>query len=267
MTAIACLMLTAQALQLYEMTPEQVDGCLSELHAATPEFGARVTALARLSLGTPYAGGPLGEGPEGKYDTDPLVDLAHVDCVTFVEQTLALANEPDYEAAVDLLQHIRYEEGRVDFEARNHFMITDWIAHNGFCKDVTAELGVPTEAVTRTIRRHHYFTKYHEAPELGADTPDETRTLQYLPAAHVPGAVERMPSPALVLFIGKLDWLFVLHCGFFVRDGDKDLLIHASSSAKEVVAVDFTDYMADMADSRPGITVYALNPVSETGCP
>ena len=242
---------------LCTMDTAAVDAYLAKLHAETPPFEQRVEAVAIAALAAPYADGPLGEGPDGKYDKDPLMDLAHVDCVTYVEQTIALAASTSYQEAFDTLQRIRYKNGRIAFETRNHFMIADWVANNAFCRDATSQLGVPTKTVSRTISRKGFFERV-KIPELGQDAPDELIELAYIPSAEVESAVEKLPSPAVIVFIGKIDWLFALHCGLFVRESpDSAKLYHASSKAGKVVAVDLAEYLGG-TERYLGFTAYAI---------
>lgn len=252
-TALCITLFLAQP--LYECTPAEIDARLQALYRQEPDFGKRVAHLAQESLGTPYVGDPLGEGPDSDFDKDPLMDLAHVDCVTFIEQTLALAASPSYQSAFDLLQQIRYQHPPIAFQHRNHFMYNDWIKNNTFCKNVTSKLGVPTEKVTRTISRRGFFEK-KALPELGKDIPDEQSTLQYVPIAHVVKSEAKLPSPALILCVGKIDWLFILHCGFYIRDADGKGLVYQASSKKDQMKVittplpEFLQATGDPAKSR-----------------
>jgi len=254
------LCLLGAAPVLAEMPPEELDGYLKTLHAGQADFPGRLAQVARDSVGTPYFLGPLGEGPGAAHDNDPLMDLSRVDCVTFVEQAVALAAAPPgYEAAFALLQRIRYAGGAIDFETRNHFMVADWIPNNPWSRDVTRELGAETAPLTRTISRSAFF-RLVEAPEVGQDTPDRDITLHYLPSARVAAVEAALPSPALIMFIGKVDWLFALHCGLYLRDEAGDgLLYHASSQEGAVVAVPLGAYLAEQGERFLGITVYALD--------
>ena len=253
-----CVLLIRASLQLHQMSQQDVDAFLAELHARQPDLAARVVEVAQHSLGAPYADGPLGEGPQGKYDQDPLMDLTRVDCVTFVEQTLALALCDNHADAFNTLQEIRYREGRIAFETRNHFLIADWVPNNSAYPDVTARLGVPTGAVSRTISRKDYFRKVN-APGLGQDTPDQPVELAYVATADAAKAAANLPSPALIVFIGNIDWLFALHCGLFIRDADANgKLYHASSKAGCVVATDFLAYLDQQSARYRGFTAYAI---------
>jgi hypothetical protein len=251
-------LLVATVVPIFEMPEPAVDSYLADLAVREPRFGERLIEVAVRSVRTPYAEGPLGQGPEGTYDKDPLIDLTHVDCVTFVEQTIALAASSSYKEATDMLQKIRYRSGEVSFETRHHFMISDWIANNGFCRDVTAELGVPTRTLSRTISRKEFFKRIG-APDLGGETPDRTMELAYVTSADARAAAKNLPTPALIIFVGKVEWLFALHCGFYVRDQDGEgLLYHASSQAGRVEATDFVAYL-DTSSRYLGFTAYEIS--------
>lgn len=257
--AIAFL-LSAGAPPLTTYDPAQMGAYVRALHASAPTFEARLDRVIRDSVGTPYFDGPLGEGPYGTHDKDPLVDFTREDCVTSVEQWIAAASAANFSELFENLQRIRYKDGRIDYESRNHFMITDWIANNTFCEPITESLGVATESVTRTISRKGFFERV-KAPGLGLDTPDKVQTVHYIPSARAEEAEVKIQGPALVIFIGKkLDWLFALHCGFFLRDEQgKGRLFQASSKLGHVAEMDLSDYVREQGDRYLGFTVYAVN--------
>lgn len=244
---------------LFQMSPAEVDSYLDTLGREQDRFPRRLERIALEALGTPYTDGPLGEGPEGTYDKDPLMDLSRADCVTFVEQSVALAAAKSYQEAFDGLQHIRYKGGKIDFEMRNHFMISDWIANNPWCRDISRDLGVETVTSTRVISKRDFFVRV-KAPGLGEEEQDRTVTIQYVPSASGGEAAVKLPSPALIVFIGKVDWLFALHCGLFIRDeSGKGQLVHASSKAAMAVAMDLADYLTENETRYLGFTAYALD--------
>src|SRR5262245_57129651 len=92
----------------------RIDALLHEDFAKAPkDLQARLGMVSERFLGTPYRQGPLGEGPEGEFDRDPVVDFKEADCTTFLEQTMALAIEGDLTAAKATLQKIRYKNGEI----------------------------------------------------------------------------------------------------------------------------------------------------------
>lgn len=244
--------------QIQEMDEAQLNEYVQGLSARESRFEVRLEEVVLRSTGTPYQDGPLGEGPEGAYDTDPLIDLKRVDCVTYVEQSVALASGASYPDALDTLRAIRYKDGKPDFESRNHFMIVDWIQNNPYCIDVTRELGVETESVSRTISKKDFFERV-KAPGLGQDTPDENVTVHYVPPGSTAAALDALTSPTLIIFVGNVDWLFALHCGVLLRDdNDQPTLYHASSKAGKVVGVPLDQYMQEQVGRYLGFTAYRI---------
>ena len=257
MPAFAVVVALLVAPPIGEMPPAPLDEYLAALNERTPEFAGRIAEVAKRSLGTPYKGDPLGEGPGGAVDTDPLMDLGHVDCVTFVEQTIAMAACDSYRAAFNTLQTIRYRTAEIAFENRNHFMAADWVKNNTFCREVTADLDTPTKTDARTIGRKHFF-ELKELPDNAREAVDETLELTYVPTQAVAQAQPHLPSPALILLIGNVDWLFTLHCGLYIRDETgQGRFYHASSKAGQVVAVGLADYLRD-STRYIGIAAYEI---------
>ena len=244
--------------RLHEMDRSDIDATLRAM-PRDASFEYRLLEAARLALGTPYFDGPLGEGPEGKYDSDPMVDFTRVDCVTYVEQSVAMATGSRYDEMYANLQRIRYRDGKTDFENRNHFMISDWVSNNPYCVDVSAKLGVQTQQLTRTISKKGFF-ELVKAPGLGADEPDEAVTIDLVPTAMAAIAQQNIPSPSLIVFVGKVDWLFSLHCGLYLRDADgRGRLYHGSSKGGGVVEMDLAEYMEQQQERYIGFTTYRID--------
>jgi len=248
--------------------PEDVAAWLAA-HADSDPFAQRVALLAEAQRGVAYAGGPLGEGAPDAFDPDPLHDLTRVDCVTFVEQTLAMAAAPDDWHTV--LQDIRYD-GPIGFLTRNHFFVADWVPDNAaWLIDRTATLGVPVDRVTRTISYAVFLEKVGHPPAEDAPAAREV-TSEYVPRARAEEALAAIDAPSLVVFIGQVDWLFALHCGFaFPRDGGGAQaagpgvdLIHAGTDANAVVREDLAGYLARKAHYL-GFQVYTLRKPAPVG--
>jgi hypothetical protein len=90
----------------------------------------RMVEFSRLFQGTPYKDGPLGEGPGGKYDQDPLHRFDAFDCTTFVETVVSLSRTVSWEGFQEHLRMIRYDRGKIGFTTRNHFAELDWNRNN-----------------------------------------------------------------------------------------------------------------------------------------
>ena len=252
----------------YGDTPAAVDSYVQQLQGRESSYVERVVSVAKDSVGVAYQDGPLGEGPDGAYDNDPIIDLAHVDCVTFVEQCLALAAGTSYADTVVKLQQIRYAGGTIDFAHRNHFMIADWAENNrAWCVDRTAHLGLATTKLTRTISKRDFFERV-KAPGLGAQIADRRVTMAYIPIDSAAAAAKAIKSPSIVVFIGKIDWLFALHCGIFIPgETGGGRLYHASSKAGAVTDADLGEYAASQSKRYLGFAVLEIIPPPESRAP
>lgn len=104
----------------------------------------RIDAISKVMLGQPYVADPLGEG--AVQDPDPLVRYDTYDCLTFVEEVLALSMPSDVVSAGPVRTSLRYE-GATAYENRHHFMELQWIPaaiEEGWLRDTTAEYGPVT---------------------------------------------------------------------------------------------------------------------------
>lgn len=258
MNTWAALLLSVLGATIYNQSPPDTDHYLAHLQQAQTTFQERLKQVIEDSVGTPYQDGPLGEGPGAPHDSDPLIDLSRVDCVTFVEQSVALASAFSLSEATRKLQSIRYAGGKVDFLDRNHFMLVDWVANNPWCHPTTGKLGIETKTITRTISKADFFRKV-KAPELGQDIPDREVTVTYIPIDQAAAVAKAVKVPSLVVFIGHVDWLFALHCGIFLPEADgPGHLYHASSAAGKVAAMDLADYASSQSKRYLGMAVYAI---------
>ncbi len=207
----------------------------------------RFLAEIQAALGTPYAGFCLGEGESGLFDRDPRCDFSRVDCVTLVEQSLALALADRHSMVLDNLDHIRYKGGRVGFLSRNHFFAAEWIQSNSWIlEDVTCNLGgEAVEHLTRTVDRQKFLKLV--APDVSFPNYKnlENFTISYIPSSAVASALAKMDKLLIVSFIGKEpNWLFSAHVGVINSNSKgKIMLYHASSDKKMVVEDDFLNYI------------------------
>lgn len=247
--ALACLLACAPARSVDAGPPAGTEGwtdLAAKLDAADP--AARFVQATALFLGTPYVNGPLGEGEAGGPDPDPRCDFGHVDCVTFLEQSLALAvadpqRPGSYAAALDA---IRYRDGIVGYATRNHYMVLDWIPANAWLvRDVTPEVGKGRlHRVERTIDRAAFLREHGAEPRPGLDDA-RTLSIDFIPSGELAAVAPSIRSGDLVLWIGNVESIFVVHTGLAVRGPDGELLLrHGSSKAGHVLDESLADYAA-----------------------
>lgn len=143
--SIACLLLLSSQTSLAAIPMEQHDKELRQLfqqaeQADVTTLPARIKYISQHFIGRKYQLGPLGEGPNGLFDQEPLYRTDAFDCLTYVETVLAIAKSHNLDEFKRNLQQIRYRAGEVDFIHRNHFMTVDWNKNNenqGLVRDIT----------------------------------------------------------------------------------------------------------------------------------
>ncbi|MBN1894028.1 DUF1460 domain-containing protein [bacterium] len=197
-------------------------------------------------MGKPYVNDPLGEAFQDGVDDDPRFNLECADCVTLIEQSLALALSGGKEDFLGILDRIRYRGGAVSFFNRNHFFVADWIPHNSWIvEDVTTVIGGSySERCSRTIGRTKFFaSKGMTIPQI-ADIPNyET---YFIPFKDADKILSRIQKPLIVVFIGNQDWLFARHTGILFKDpkSGEIMIRHASSLRMRVVDQDLREYLS-----------------------
>lgn len=200
----------------------------------------RLLHMSGRFLGTPYAHSPLGEG-EG-VDPDPRFRLDRVDCLTFVETTLALAFSETPEDVLHVLDAIRYR-GRPDYVARNHLMEAQWLPSNagkGFLREVTSSLGGPqARASDKVLGPEAWASSTGRALQLPpAARPTGHFPLGVLPVEAVASQAAHWPSGTLLLVVREdAPWRVtrISHLGFVVQRGGHTFLRHATRGWKNGV--------------------------------
>src|SRR3990167_8323800 len=104
----------------------------------------RIDYFTQQFLGRPYVGSAQGEGSQGEFDQSPLFRFDAFDCVTYVNNVLALALSSNAAEFQNHLLKINYYNGIPKYENRFHFMSVDWNLQNqknNIVRDVTEEMG------------------------------------------------------------------------------------------------------------------------------
>lgn len=209
--------------RLYTMRHSDINHLLRFLRQSF-SYMERLRLLSAMFLGGLYRLGPLGEGPRGRYDRDPLFRLDRVDCVTYVETVMAFAMSRSVKEAVATLQKIRYKEGKIRYSYRNHFTASQWLVNNaqaGYVQQITAQVGGSlTRHIDRKIFRETWKGTLWEKRIPFPLLPKSYR-LAYIPLRDVPKILDRLPAMA---WMGEVkdregDPVSVQHVGFVVRKG------------------------------------------------
>ena len=208
--------------------------------------GSRIEFLSRHFLGHSYKPDPL----IGSADAPEVFTAAldGFDCVTYIETVVALARASNVHDFVEWLRKIRYEQGRIQWDQRNHYMSL-WIRNNvreGIIKPVS----MPT---VPTISRERVLNVV-----AGLD-PQRTR-LKCVPKRAVPRLEPHLQNGDLIFFASTRKNLDIFHAGIIVRDGKKALMRHASRSQGSVVEQELSEFLK--ANRMAGLIVVRPQPVS-----
>ena len=219
--------------------------CVEQLLSETKHdrsAASRIDLLSRNFLGHLYKTNPL----IGSSDTPEVFTASFdgFDCVTYIETVLALARASSVDDFIESLRKIRYEDGRVQWERRNHYM-TLWIRNNirnGILRPVSTP-GVPTHSKQRIL-------------DVIPGLPAQRTRIKCVPKTAAPRLERYLQSGDLIFFVSTRKHLDVFHAGIIVRDGKRVLMRHASRSRASVVEQRLTDFlkanrMAGVITARP----------------
>jgi hypothetical protein len=236
MSAPLLLALLAAA-PVAQLSETELDARIAAAHKLPLE--RRIDTLSRLFVGTEYGEFPLGDpaGPE----TGPGWRVDKVDCQTFVETVLAMANARSLAEAKGVLEDIRYS-GPPSFENRNHFTEAQWLPANtgkGYLKDAVPAIDTSAPAEKLVLRKEEW-TKVPGLKRLEtANVPDGTWSVHYLPLAEAKAKSARIPNGAILMVVREAAperVVRISHMGFVVRNGSHAVVRHASTGdRKEVV--------------------------------
>lgn len=187
----------------------------------------RLEAASRALLGRPYLLGPMGEGDAALGDPKPRIRFDSLDCVTFIEQSEALARSRDEASFASILDSIRYRDGKVGWGNRNHYMECGWFSSNASRVRLLELPGSIRE--TRRLELRKFYASH------GIERRDSSLTLAYLPRAKaIAWLSDPKSAPRIrgIGFVGKTPHIFLHHTGFLLpsENGAAPRLRHASQS-------------------------------------
>lgn len=264
------------------------DNFISQLYQS-PQFleltdvRTRIDFLTHYFLGKPYINNPQGEGADGEFDQAPLYRFDGFDCVTFVNNVLALAISKNLSEFQKNLLRMNYYESIPKFENRFHFMSLDWNPQNQknkIVRDVTAEIldeknNCIAEIAEGEIDKPNWFLKKaeNESPNRAAMlhryAKQFKKTIARIPYLPLTKLFDEKKNPCVEIFnqiphasiieIVRPNWnlkdkigtnLHVSHLGFSIRKPSSELFFrHASSEQKCVVEVLLSDYLKNVLES------------------
>jgi hypothetical protein len=249
--------------------PEDREIC-EELLRSAHERGDDVLPLSEIivAVGHSFLDAPFeAETLEREGTEELIVNLRAFDCVTFVENTIALAGmiragKTDFTDFAVALERIRYRGGhRRGYPSRLHYF-TDWLRDNGrrgIVRDITRRIGgAPFRKQFHALTDHR---EEHPALKDAAafsrmriiEAACSRRTLCHIAKADLNPTAEGIADGDIIAITTDEKGLDVSHTGIAVHVRGQLHLLHASSTSGKVV-------LSDMALDR-----YLLSRRSRTG--
>jgi hypothetical protein len=213
--------------------------------------GSRIDVLSKEFLGTAYQEYTL-RGDQ-KMSEVFVVNLEGVDCFTFIEYVEAMRISGSFSEFIVNLQKIRYREGRITFEDRNHFF-TDWRESNVvLVEDATREIGKSAAVKVRKILN----IKKDGASWVAGIRPVQ-REMEYIPSGSADGKVlAGLRTGDYAGIYSDAPGLDVSHVGIIIKDEGNIYMRHASARHKKVVDEDLRNYIS----GKPGLIILRPRPV------
>lgn len=210
----------------------------------TLPIGEIVARIGQNFLGTRYTPYTLEVPGEERL----VIELEELDCVTFVENVLALARfvqrapvgifdeERVYKAFYSgILTNIRYRSGRMDGYASRLHYFSEWIADNeamGILRNISGELGGVTddEPVTFMTTHPDAYRQLREDPSFleAVRETEEALSAQpriYIPEQDIAAIADQIENGDIIAATSTIEGLDVAHTGIALWvDGELRLL-------------------------------------------
>lgn len=225
----------------------------------------RIPFIARFFLDFPYKSNTLNVTKKEL----PIINVQQLDCVTLVENVLALAlleqyNDNSTESFVGNIVKIRYRDGKIeDYSSRLHYS-SDWLYEmqkQNILADVTQAAGgikypKQIDFMTRNYTKYPVMNQDKTLVQKikAIETEMNKRTYYYIPKGKVNEVSNKIENGDVVLITTNISGLDTSHLGFALKKDNKTYLIHASSAGKKVMITELPlqEYMEEIK-SQTGI--------------
>ncbi len=237
--------------------------------------GELILSIGKYFLNRPYTSETL----ERKGKERLVVNLREFDCMTFVENVIALGRElksgkESFDSFRASLKNIRYRNGRLEgYSSRLHYF-SDWIRNNEqkrFLREITAQIGGTSLKKPLTFMTAHpdlYPSLKDKANLLKMKSIERSlsrRAFPLLRKEELTRLQDEIRDGDLIAIVTDVEGLDIQHVGFAMRAKKRIHLLHASSKEGKVVLSTKTlrAYLME-SKRRSGIRVVRIEPFLST---
>ena len=238
---------TTEYINLGKFTEERIEEIIKESYT----YGSNKKKIDFISgqfIDVPYEESTLIG--DDKTEEVLTINLAGLDCFTYIDYVEALRLSSEYSQFRDNLIRTRYKEGDISYPTRKHFF-SDWVnTGSGDIEDITKSVGGSSvKLATKTLNEKEDGTRYL------AQLPVVIRQIAYIPSDKIDKSVtSKLKTGDYVGIYSDKKGLDVSHTGIIVKKGDKIYLRHASSRTENRRVVD--EELIGYLSNKPGIVVY-----------
>lgn len=231
----------------------------------------RILPITRFFMERPYKSNTLNVTKKEL----PVINLRELDCVTFVENVLALAflkgyNEKAIDRFIENIVKLRYRNGEIiDYTSRLHYS-SDWLYEmqkHHLLSDITATIGgiKSSQKVYYMSQNYTRYTVLNQNKKLiprikTIENEINKRTHYYIPKDKIDQAYDKIKNGDIILITTNIKGLDTSHLGFAFEKEGKIYLLHASSLGKRVMLTELPlqEYMENIRN-QSGIMVARIN--------
>jgi D-alanyl-D-alanine carboxypeptidase/D-alanyl-D-alanine-endopeptidase (penicillin-binding protein 4) len=221
---------------------------------AINNINERINYFSDKLKNKPYFLGPMGEGRSIYPSYKQRVNFSEMDCLTYMEHVLALAYSKNYSNFFNTLQGIRYKNGIIDYNMRNHFLIVDWLLYNQLrVESEDLEIG-NFLLLEKEIDRKKFFNDSNMVnPKMSIPFLPKEKAIIY--ADTVKFAKDTIFAVAI---LSELPGLDAAHTGFVVGSNKRGGLMfrHASQLKGKVIEQPLSEFLKATKIKTPGISFF-----------
>ncbi len=231
-------------------------------------------AIGTSFVGTPYAANTLEQPGE----EDLVINLRGLDCVTFLENTLALSRcikmkKTTFHEYKRQLQLIRYRSGEINgYPSRLHYF-SDWLYDNDrkhIVRNMAEEIGgielgkkinfMSTHRSAYRQLKDNGFLKRVETTEADING----RTQYFIPKEKLAAVEQQILSGDIIGITTTVEGLDIAHTGIAIQAGGALKYLHAplSNGRVQITEKTLVDYLLGMKKQTGIMIARPLEPVS-----
>jgi D-alanyl-D-alanine carboxypeptidase/D-alanyl-D-alanine-endopeptidase (penicillin-binding protein 4) len=225
----------------------------------------RINYFSNKLKGRAYFLGPTGEGISIYPSYKPRVNFKEMDCVTYMEHVLALAYSKNHNDFFNTLQDIRYKNGVIDYNMRNHFLVADWIENNSRFSTKSFEINSAEPQTWANEKDFELFEKEIDKRKFFNDSnlTNPKISIPYLPKAKAIIYADTVKFVQDTIFgvaiLSDIPGLDAAHTGFAVASQGRLMFRHASQLKGRVIEQPLSEFLKTTKIKTPGITFFKLD--------